>query len=422
MACQCRKITTFVGLAVVVAFIAIALQQPSLEQFPDVGKTTHQIITSRGFEHEVHFIHTSDGYILQTTRIINPTVKDRSKLKPVLLQHGFQCQSSHWLIAADGKLQSNGRYVEPVTANDAKAVGNSLGFVLASQGYDVWLSDYRGNIHSRNHTTLSPESDEFWKFSIDDMIVNDLPAQIEYIKKATKKKTISYIGHSQGNYMMLALLSLRPEYSNTIKPFIALSPVSFFTKFEAPLVYFKYFKRQLLWAFPRDYGTNLFNQLRLTQLCANRLLQKNVCYYVYWFFFGTPRAQVDYERLPVYVNHFMAGSSTRNYVQLLQQESIPTKYSYDDEEPGRNLREYKADFPSIYKLGNINSTDIALVYTKRDWYNHIADVHLLKESLNVKLLDDYQVPDQTWNHMELLWGKDVGKLVNERVLKLLAKY
>lgn len=40
MACQCRKITTFVGLAVVVAFIAIALQQPSLEQFPDVGKTT----------------------------------------------------------------------------------------------------------------------------------------------------------------------------------------------------------------------------------------------------------------------------------------------------------------------------------------------------------------------------------------------
>ncbi|XP_017479442.1 PREDICTED: lipase 3-like [Rhagoletis zephyria] len=204
MACQCRKITTFVGLAVVVAFIAIALQQPSLEQFPDVGKTTHQIITSRGFEHEVHFIHTSDGYILQTTRIINPTV--------------------------------------------------------------------------------------------------------------------------------------------------------------------------------------------------------------------------DYERLPVYVNHFMAGSSTRNYVQLLQQESIPTKYSYDDEEPGRNLREYKADFPSIYKLGNINSTDIALVYTKRDWYNHIADVHLLKESLNVKLLDDYQVPDQTWNHMELLWGKNVGKLVNERVLKLLAKY
>lgn len=292
------------------------------------------------------------------------------------------------IIASDGKLHSNGKYVEEVNKKDANAIGNSLGFVLATQGYDVWLANYRGNKYSRNHTLLSSESDDFWKFSVDDMIVKDLPAQIEYIKKATSRQTIAYIGHSQGNFMMLGLLSLHPEYSNVIKPFIALSPVSFFTKSESVLNLIKYIKTPLMWMFPRDFGADIFNHLRLTQMCANRLLQKNVCYYLSWIFFGSSRAQIDYERLPVYINHFMAGSSYRNMLQLGQQESVPMRYSYDDEEPGRNLREYKTQFPSTYKYGNINSTDIALIYTKRDWYNHIFDVHLLKEHLNGKFLFD----------------------------------
>lgn len=40
MACKCRKIAYLVGLSVIVAIIAIVLQQPNLEQYPDVGKNT----------------------------------------------------------------------------------------------------------------------------------------------------------------------------------------------------------------------------------------------------------------------------------------------------------------------------------------------------------------------------------------------
>jgi hypothetical protein len=39
--------------------------------------------------------------------------------------------------------------------------------------------------------------------------------------------------------------------------------------------------------------------------------------------------------------------------------------------------------------------------------------------ISVHLLDDYLVPDLSWNHMELLWAKETGKLVNSRILQLL---
>lgn len=91
--------------------------------------------------------------------------------------------------------------------------------------------------------------EEFWKFSMDEMIHYDLPAEIDYILKHTKRSTLSYIGitnkifpyqniyfidyiflifetgHSQGSLMMLGLMTISNRYAKKISPFIALSPV-----------------------------------------------------------------------------------------------------------------------------------------------------------------------------------------------------
>ncbi|CAG2175516.1 unnamed protein product [Oppiella nova] len=66
----------------------------------DTIRTSVQIIESRGFQSETHYITTVDGYILTVNRIVNPYVKDRSSLRPVLLQHGFQSSDKGWLITS----------------------------------------------------------------------------------------------------------------------------------------------------------------------------------------------------------------------------------------------------------------------------------------------------------------------------------
>ena len=40
---------------------------------PDFGLTVPELIVSRGFECEEHFVRTTDGYILGIHRVVNPT-------------------------------------------------------------------------------------------------------------------------------------------------------------------------------------------------------------------------------------------------------------------------------------------------------------------------------------------------------------
>ncbi|KAH9528017.1 Alpha/beta-hydrolase lipase region, variant 2 [Dermatophagoides farinae] len=128
---------------------------PGSYENEDTDRDIYQLIESRGFKYESHFVQTKDGYILQLVRLINPFINGtkRRRLKPILLQHGFQCTGSLWLIAANGTLDRYGNYIEyivdsedrPIVINGTKEEANSLGFVLASKNFDVWLANYRGS-------------------------------------------------------------------------------------------------------------------------------------------------------------------------------------------------------------------------------------------------------------------------------------
>ncbi len=84
---------------------------------------------------------------------------------------------------------------------------NSPAFILANEGYDVWLGNSRGNKYSKGHTTLSPTSTEFWQFGWEEMGKYDLPAVTDYILSLTKQEKIAYVGHSQGTTQALFALT-----------------------------------------------------------------------------------------------------------------------------------------------------------------------------------------------------------------------
>jgi pimeloyl-ACP methyl ester carboxylesterase len=113
----------------------------------------------------------------------------------------------------------------------------SLGFILADNGFDVWLGNVRGNSYSLNHTKYNKTQDIFWDFSWDQMAAYDLPAMVDYILEQTGESKMFYIGHSQGTLISFAGLSQNLDLSSKIKLFVALGPVSTVGHVVSPVKY-----------------------------------------------------------------------------------------------------------------------------------------------------------------------------------------
>ena len=100
---------------------------------------------------------------------------------------------------------------------------DSLAFMLADQGFDVYLANSRGNRYSRDHVSMKCSQPEFWKWSFQEMAKYDLPATINAVLERSNRKNLYYIGHSQGTMIMFSYLSEAfPEEASKIRAFFAL--------------------------------------------------------------------------------------------------------------------------------------------------------------------------------------------------------
>ena len=90
-------------------------------------------------------------------RLIAGTEKDRA----ILLMNGANMNADSWVIN--------------------KQKSQTLPFLLADLGYDVWLGNNRGVNDYSSHESLTVNDPEYWDFSFAEMGTFDVPAMINYI-------------------------------------------------------------------------------------------------------------------------------------------------------------------------------------------------------------------------------------------------
>ncbi|XP_075230313.1 lipase 3-like [Lycorma delicatula] len=362
---------------------------------------TSELIVKRGYTAEEYKVTTEDGYILLLTRII--TGKSGPH-RPVLFLHGLLSASDQWLLPG---------------------CNESLAFILADNGYDVWLGDQRGNVNSQAHNKYDVDSKKFWDFSFHEFGVYDLPAFIEKILAITEASQLSYIGHSLGACEFLIMGSERPEYLEKVKVSILLAPFFNPPRISQSLILntINLFSPIIMNPLVRATKYSIFPRTKALQTAIQRFCSPEVaidiCLTIVGDVVGDNRKNLDRKLVPFYLSSVPAGGSLKTTEHMVQSfKSGKTRhFSYNLVE---NLRRYGQITPPNYNIKNIK-TPIALVYGNNDGFLKTKSIQrYAKELKNVVM--NYWVEDPFFNHFDGIFGKNAAELVHKKLLKLLNNY
>ncbi|XP_018766673.2 lipase member M-like isoform X3 [Serinus canaria] len=317
---------------------------------PEALMNVSQIICHRGYPSEEYEVLTRDGYYIHLNRIPHGREKPKNRgARPVVfLQHGIFGEGSHWV---------------------ENLANNSLGFILADSGYDVWLANSRGTSWSRRHQHLSADQVEFWDFSFHEMAMFDLPAAIDFVLQRTGQKQLHYVGYSQGCSIAFIAFSSLPELARKVKMFFALAPAVSLKHARSPFM-----KMQLL----------VDNKLQMIPT-----------------------------RLDVYTSHYPDGTSVKNIIHWAQviKSGEFKAFDYGSENPTR----YHQDTPPLYRVEEM-PVPTAVWSGGQDWAADWRDVLQLLPRIS-HLVTYTHIPD--WNHWDFVWGLDAPGRLYSSILSLM---
>lgn len=390
----------------VIGFCGLISLGESTGTDPDEYLDTVSIVKKNGYPIETHYATTKDGYILALHRIPHgrAALGSVNSRPPVLVQHALLCSSFDWVNMAPHQ---------------------SLGFILADAGYDVWMGNNRGSTYSENHTTLDPTSREFWDFTYDEMALYDVPANIDKILGVTGFTSLSYIGHSQGTLQGFAGFSTDDAVAAKVNVFIALAPVAYVNHITSPVftTLSTFHVTELLDLF--GYGPFLSDDGSTWSGILNKVAAlfcaplDVLCNDVLFLFCGKSN-HINVTRLPVFLAHTPAGTSNKNMNHWTQGVLKDVFQSYDYFWPWSNMEHYGHLTPPAYNLNNLK-VPTALLTGSNDILADADDVaHMVKLVPNTTIV--FQKQYDSYAHLDFAWGQDAFSVVYPDVLDLLTRY
>lgn len=315
------------------------------------------LIHPAGYPCSEHTVETRDGYLLALQRVSSSTGNiSKQGGPPVLLQHGLFLGGDVWFLDSPEQ---------------------SLGFILADHGFDVWVGNVRGTRWSHGHISLSEKDKDFWDWSWQELALHDLADMIRYINSITKSK-IFVVGHSQGTIMSLAAFT-QPDIVEMVEAAALLCPISYLGHITAPFVrrMVNMHLDQMILAmgihelnFRSNWGISLMDSICDGHVDCNDLLTsitgKNCCF--------------NNSRVDFYLEYEPHPSSSKNLRHLFQmiRKGTFSKYDYG---LFKNLKLYGQSKPPVFDLGHIpKSLPLWMAYGGKDDLADVNDVqHTLKE-------------------------------------------
>ncbi|XP_034482043.1 lipase 3 [Drosophila innubila] len=368
---------------------------------------TDERIASHGYPTETHEVETEDGYVLTLFRIpySHNLQNQNEKRPPVLLQHGLFSNSDCWI---------------------ASGPDNSLAYLLADAGYDVWLGNARGNIYSRANSQISLNSPRFWHFDWHEIGTIDLAAMIDYILSETGYSQLHYAGHSQGTTCYMVLLSERPEYNDKIKSAHMLAPCAFFEHGRSAV--FRWLSplvgtpggmwNQLMVDMELIPHNNLLNRL-IDNSCGSGSPFDSICKNGFLMFANGGYQNINLTAMQQLIETHPAGASSNQGIHYLQ---LFTSHFFRQYDWGtkKNQELYGQDSPPDY--------DLSLIKAKTHSYSSPNDALCGPEDVDtlvskfIHLEEDHRVPWESFNHLDFIVANNMKELINDLVVERINKY
>ncbi|GAB2225013.1 hypothetical protein Droror1_Dr00005795 [Drosera rotundifolia] len=358
---------------------------------PQNRSLCEELIRPAGYLCSEHTVQTKDGHLLGIQRVSSGDEALRLGFRPpVLLQHGLFTAGDSWFLNSKDQ---------------------SLGFILADQGFDVWVGNVRGTRWSHGHASLSEKDKEYWNWSWEELALYDLAEMINYVYLTTNSK-ISYVGHSQGTIIALAAFT-RPDIVKMVDAAALLCPISYLEHISAQLVLrmVSIHLDQMILAmgihqlnFRSDFGVNILDSLCDGHLDCGDMLSaltgNNCCF--------------NSSRVDFYLKQEPHPSSTKNINHLFQmiRQGTFSKYDYG---VWKNFQKYGATKPPAFDLIRIpESLPIWMGYGGSDDLADLTDFQRMLKELRCKpellYLEDY-------GHIDFILGTNAKKDVYDHMIR-----
>ncbi|XP_045778232.1 lipase 3-like isoform X2 [Maniola jurtina] len=354
--------------------------------------TVPELIATAGYPIEKHRVTTEDGYIIQMHRI--------PAGRRIARKAGFSAKGKKAVLIVHGLLGSSGDFV-------IMGPERSLAYLLADEGYDVWLGNLRGNIYT-SHVNYTKRNPKFWNFSFHEHGKYDVPAMVDKILNVTSVPKVMYVGYSMGTTSFFVMMSERPEYNDKIISFVALAPAVYLSNIKPLAV--TALKTLELPERMRAQGMLSVSlsrdilDLLIGSMCFRGKPEDDICMRIVYMIVGEDNEQYDKDITAV----LLARAQPASWRHLEHFGKIAISGVFTSWEDGLWGR------VKPYNITNVK-VPVTLLYGGNDQLTEKNQIMRLADELSATGMLEGVRPACEWpkfNHLDFAFARDVGTLLN----------